>query len=118
MKNRRSIRKPCYDYSAPGDYFVTACTRNRDLLLGEIIGDRIFPSAFGVIVRDEWVCLPERFPGIGIDAFTIMPNHIHAIVTLVGAPLAGARPVVRPNEAVRGNSHTTVSGITSGRVGA
>ena len=67
------MRKEDHDYSDPGDYFVTLCTRSREALLGEITEDRIFPSAFGVIF------------------------------THVGAPLAGARPVVLPNRVVFGD---------------
>jgi REP element-mobilizing transposase RayT len=42
------------------------------------------------IVEEEWHGLTARFPGIHLDEFVIMPNHVHAIIWLVGAPLAGA----------------------------
>ena len=80
MKKRRSIRKKNHDYSDPGDYFVTMCTRGREPLLGDITEDRICLSTFGMIVREEWDDLPERFPGIRLDAFTIMPNHVHGVI--------------------------------------
>jgi len=40
-----------------------------------------------------WYSQEEGFPGVVLDCFCIMPNHIHFIVWLnpVGAPLAGAR---------------------------
>ena len=40
--------------------------------------------------------MPIRFPEIDLDAYVVMPNHIHGIVVLsdaaaiVGAPLVGA----------------------------
>ena len=37
-----------------------------------------------------WESLPLRFPGIEIDAFVVMPNHIHGII-IVGAPTKGAQ---------------------------
>jgi hypothetical protein len=33
---RRSIRLPGYDYSAPGTYFRTLCTHDRACLFGEV----------------------------------------------------------------------------------
>jgi len=81
-RNRRSIRLRGYDYSHAGAYFVTICTRNRACLFGEIV--------VGEMVKTVWNKLPDRFPNIDLDAFIIMPNHIHGIVVLVGAPLVGA----------------------------
>jgi hypothetical protein len=111
MNSRRSVRKKDYDYSAPGDYFVTLCIRGREPLLGDITEDRISLSPFGVIVREEWECLPDRIPGIRLDAVTIMPNHVHGVVTLVGAGLAPARPVVLPNRVVFGDLDATRPGL-------
>jgi len=38
-----------------------------------------------------WEILPKRYPGVGTDAFIVMPNHVHGIVVItdhVGAGLA------------------------------
>jgi putative transposase len=73
---RRSIRLPGYDYSLAGEYFVTLCTRHRALLLDS--------PRVRSIVRRVWQGLPGRFPGhVELDAFVIMPNHIHGILVLV-----------------------------------
>ncbi len=37
------------------------------------------------MVQTIWHELPENYPGVNIDEFQIMPNHIHGIVTMVGA---------------------------------
>ncbi len=34
-----------------------------------------------------WESLPKRFPRILLDAFVVMPNHIHGIVFLGGTPI-------------------------------
>ena len=118
MNNRKSIRRQGQDYAAPGHYFVTLCVRNRDPLLGGIDGDAMILSAMGLVVREEWRVLPERFPSVRLGAFTIMPNHMHGIVAIVGAPLAGARPVDQPDGVGRGESEATRSGLPTVRAGA
>ena len=84
--NRRSIRLQEYDYSQPGAYFVTICTRNRKCLLGDIVDGKPVLNESGLIVHRVWNDLPVRFPHTTIDSFVVMPNHINGIiVTHVGA---------------------------------
>ena len=37
--HRRSIRLPDFDYTEPGAYFVTLCTRDRRCVFGEVTQD-------------------------------------------------------------------------------
>jgi len=91
---RRSIRLRGHDYSGNGWYFVTICTHNRENLLGDIVGaTRGSPphmelNANGSIVDSIWKSLPNHHPVI-LDAFQIMPNHIHFIVKLMGGLSGG-----------------------------
>lgn len=80
---RRSIRTPAYDYSAPGLYFVTACTHDRRCLFGEIAGEHMVLNECGRIVESCWQAIPEHFPDIELDEFVVMPNHVHAILGIV-----------------------------------
>ncbi len=92
--HRRSIRLPGYDYAAPGAYFVTVVTHGRQCLFGEVVNDMVLPNDAGRMVQAVWHELPVRFPGIDVDAFVVMPNHIHGIIAWtapVGAPLVGAQ---------------------------
>jgi len=82
--HRRSIRIQGYDYSEGGPYFVTVCTQNRKHLFGKIVGDQIQMNEAGCLVKEFWHELPSRFP-VELDAFVVMPNHLHGIITLVGA---------------------------------
>jgi putative transposase len=38
------------------------------------------PSKMGTFVQEGWNTLPQRFPSVDLDAFTLMPNHIHGIL--------------------------------------
>ena len=118
MNNRRSIRRPGHDYTRPGDYFVTVCVRNRAPPLGVVDGEEVVLSALGSIVRQEWTDIPERFPMVRLDEFTIMPNHVHGIITIVGVPLAGTRRVDQPDGVDCGDSHATRCGLPTVRAGA
>jgi putative transposase len=89
---RHLSRLKDYDYSQPGAYFVTVCTKNRFCLFGEIHNDRIKFNSYGEIIRLSWLRLPDYYPNVELDAFVIMPNHIHGVIFLkdVGAGLKRA----------------------------
>jgi REP element-mobilizing transposase RayT len=66
-----------------GTYLVTICTRNREALLGQVEDGIMIMSPFGTIVQEEWRGLPTRFSHLQLDEFTVVPNHIHGIITLL-----------------------------------
>ena len=86
--HRRSIRLKDYDYSWAGLYFVTIVTHRRECILGRVMDGVMGLNEAGQIVESAWETLPDHCPDIEPDAFTIMPNHVHAIVLIRGA--AGA----------------------------
>jgi putative transposase len=77
-----SARLPGRDYASGGKYFVTICTLNRKCLLGEIIGIEMRLSEVGRIVADEWNKTATLRPNVQLDAWQIMPNHVHGILVL------------------------------------
>ena len=83
--NRRSIRLPGYDYASAGWYFVTMCCHGRQHLFGEVCQHEMELNAAGEMVEKWWKKIPEKFPGIELGEYQIMPNHFHAIVNIVGA---------------------------------
>jgi putative transposase len=88
IHHRRSIRLKGYGYSQPGYYFVTICTRNRECILGNVVDGRMQLSKMGQLVQIVWKDLLKRFEDLELDKFTVMPNHILGIITIVGAGLA------------------------------
>jgi putative transposase len=80
---RRSIRLKDFDYSSPGAYFVTICTNlRRQNWLGAIDRDGLKSNIVGAMVEQELTKLPQRFEHLEIDAFIIMPDHVHVIFVL------------------------------------
>ena len=84
LPNRRSVRLPDPDYTEPGAYFVTLCTHDRRCILSEVTLDGLRPTPIGEIVCDEWRRSADLRAEVELDAFVVMPNHIHGIVVIGG----------------------------------
>jgi REP element-mobilizing transposase RayT len=111
MRRRRSIRLRGYDYARPGSYFVTACTHRRRLLFGEVIDGQMRRNALGDIVHAEWYATERVRPEVRLDAFVVMPNHLHGILEIIDV---GARRRLAPTEGARSRPR----GPAPGSVGA
>ena len=88
-KNRQSVRLRKYNYSQAGAYFVTICTQNKKCFFGGITNEKMILNDAGQMINMIWNELPINYPGINIDEFQIMPNHVHGIIILVGATPRG-----------------------------
>lgn len=77
---RRSIRLPAYDNASPGTSFVTVCAQDRACVLGEIDEHGVINNPAGQMVDSWWRSIGRRFPSGGIDAYIIMPNHVHGLL--------------------------------------
>jgi REP element-mobilizing transposase RayT len=91
LPRRKQLRLRGYDYAFPGVYFVTICSAGKRAVFGSVSGGKIVLSPAGEIVRSEWVALAERFAGLALDEFVIMPNHLHGVLGFVGQA-GGASP--------------------------
>src|ERR1700724_3254949 len=83
---RGPLRLPGCDYSQAGAYFITACIHNRAMLFGAVIDGDVRLSEMGTIVQQTWDPLPTHYDGIDLDAFIVMPNHVHGIIILADEP--------------------------------
>ena len=92
-QHRQSIRLRDYDYSSAGAYFVTICAFAKECRFGTVEGGTVRLNAVGEMLAEEWLRTPVLRPQVELDAFVVMPNHVHAIVVIndtVGAH--GMRP--------------------------
>ncbi|MCG3116452.1 MAG: hypothetical protein LLH30_12300 [Candidatus Manganitrophus sp. SA1] len=87
IHHRRSIRLKEHDYSQAGAYFVTVCTQNQECLFGEVIEGEMRLNEAGKTINRWWKELNQKFKTIETDVFIVMPNHIHGMITIVGADL-------------------------------
>lgn len=81
---RKSIRLAEYDYSREGAYFVTICTHGRKCLFGEVSNGRVGLNELGRVAAEEIERTEILRPGVVIDTYVVMPNHVHLIVVLCG----------------------------------
>ena len=81
-KDRKRLRISCFDYSNNGAYFVTLCTKNRNKILCEIVGDDalVVPTIIGNKVLECIKNIEIVYTGVYLDYFVIMPDHIHFVL--------------------------------------
>ena len=85
LPKRKPNRLAEYDYSTPGAYFLTLCTEDKRCILGRVVGGGAFDAPqvrltkAGEIARKYLLC-GDKIPGIRVEKFVIMPNHIHVIL--------------------------------------
>ena len=91
--HRRSIRLRDYDYSRSGAYFVTVCTTVQELLFGKVNDGEVELNEFGRIAAEEWLNSARIRDEIELDAWIVMPNHVHGIVIIANDHCRGDRPV-------------------------
>ena len=115
IHHRRSIRLRKFDYAGAGAYFVTIVVKDRACRLGQVRSGCVDLSEAGKVVEQCWTQIPAHFPGVQLDAFVVMPNHVHGIVVIAadiqatrnqwwrwvrlnaegfGAPLSGSLPTI------------------------
>ena len=87
LVRRKPTRLYRHDYSTPGAYFITVCTKNKQKTLSSIVGEGLAPpaphlSVYGKIAEQQLLNLEKRYPNVTLDKYVIMPNHIHLIVVL------------------------------------
>jgi REP element-mobilizing transposase RayT len=82
LRHRKSIRLKEYDYSQPGEYFITICSYEHECLFGEIVGEEIRLNENGKIVQEEWEKTAIIRKEIELDEYIVMPNHFHGIVVI------------------------------------
>ncbi|MHB9032951.1 MAG: transposase [Anaerolineae bacterium] len=84
---------------------MTICTLGKLALLGGVTNGLMVPNHAGRIVVMCWLKLPISFPGISLDAWVLMPNHLHGIVRINGSE-------VKDNSAGQGSTERNVTADT------
>ena len=80
---RKINRIPEFDYGVNGAYFVTICTQNRRKILSQIVGDGFpVPKTIGLLAEEYIKQIPQKYSGVYVDKYVIMPDHIHMLLRI------------------------------------
>ena len=88
---RKQNRLPNYDYAQNGVYFLTICTKEKVCILSSVtVGAAIGRppvvslSPIGKIVEQALQEIPAHYPGVSVDRYIVMPNHVHILLCMTG----------------------------------
>ena len=86
LPERKNIRLRNYNYSQTGMYFVTICCKNKEHLLGTVVGtDALVRPPYvelseeGKIVENCIQTAGQIYSNVNVDSYVVMPNHTHVI---------------------------------------
>jgi len=54
--------------------------------MGEVAQGEVNLSEVGIFVEGAWRSLPDHFFFVELDAYVIMPNHVHGILWISETP--------------------------------
>ena len=106
-----SARAKWHDYD-DGFYFITICTKNRECFFGSIKNSEMILSPIGEYVKHQLQTINEHYLYAEIILWTIMPNHIHLILSLDSSKM----PHKKRDIPVLGNGIIQKTGDMSGHV--
>ena len=85
-KHRPMLRNTNINYSR-GIFFVTMQAAFNKTIFGAIVGEKCELNELGEAVAASLGVLGERYAGVEIDEFVVMPNHVHFIIKIGVASL-------------------------------
>ena len=97
IPERKPNRLPDFDYSTPGAYFITICTKDRRNLFWTDVGASIARpqlTIWGNITANSICDIPKHYPAVSVDHYVVMPNHIHLLLQINTD--TNGRPMVAP----------------------
>ncbi len=94
MENKLPKRKPNrlenFDYGAGYSYFITICTKDREKILSNIVGEdiilpqsRVKLTSNGKNVEETILSISDHYENVFVEQYIIMPNHVHLILTFL-----------------------------------
>ena len=84
-------------------------------MFGEIVEGIMQRNDAGILANQCWLDIPNHYPQVALDAFVVMPNHVHGILIITDGPV-GAKdfsPIHRTNRPAFRAVGTTAKSIGS-----
>lgn len=86
-KHRPMLRNANINYSR-GTFFVTMQAAFNKTIFGAIVGEKCVLNELGEAIVASLKSLGERYAGVEIDEFVVMPNHMHFLIKIGVAGLS------------------------------
>ncbi len=95
MHKRKLLRLKNYDYSMPGAYFITICTKNRECLFGDVVDDEMVLNGNEIVWAKNFLPQhenrfhsPKQTIGSIVRSFKLaVAKHINQIRQSHGKPV-------------------------------
>ena len=103
LPKRKHPRLRGYDYSLPGAYFITVCTKERRNYFWSNVGACIARpqdvqlSTLGKIVDEAIQGIAQIYSSLEVEQYVVMPDHIHLLIRICADEYG--RPMVAPTMA-------------------
>ena len=87
-KFHKNHRLNHYDYSSANSYLLSFNTKNRKQILSSVSQPDKYQSPvvalspYGIIAQKYILKIPLAYPGVTVDNYVIMPDHIHLLLTI------------------------------------
>lgn len=75
-----------WDYSGPAGYFITFVTYKRRKILGRLVNGKLTWTPAAYICQYYWRQLAKDNTSCALDAFVVMPDHVHGIIWIKDVP--------------------------------
>ena len=102
LPERKPTRLPYYDYNNNGAYFLTICTRERKEILSQInsCSENVDLLEYGVIADKIIQQMNMFYDNVNIEAYVIMPNHIHVLAVVSEGGASRTSPPTRQHSVI------------------
>ena len=122
--NRKLPRLRQYDYSSNGKYFITICVQDMKCVLSKIVGSgdpdapQVLLTDYGIVVEKNITTMNTIYNDILIEKYTIMPNHLHMMISIETADLSGASGSPLPTNSKLSRHIGTLKRFCNKQIGA
>jgi putative transposase len=77
-----SARLQNWDYGSNASYFVTIRVQDNEHIFGTIENGKMLLNDIGKKAETCFIDIPIHFPFVEMGTFVVMPDHVHAIITI------------------------------------
>ena len=111
LPKRKANRLSDYDYSQPGCYFITACSKDKRHIFGTVVGGDVLIAPHVILSHSGKVVEQIVSTMPCVEKYVIMPNHIHLLIRIppVSPPMTGTRGPMGTSAPTEGSVHRGAS---------